>query len=145
MTTWSQAIRYGVAGGAAASVVSTLLLLLLARRQTGHALAATNATSHWLWREAAFAQDGASLRYTLSGYVIHHCACTFWSVLAERYLANLSPVRRAGTTALAACVVDYGVCPKRLTPGYEARLSTLAVGLSYVACATGFALAAGDQ
>jgi hypothetical protein len=133
----------GAWAGGAASLVSTTLLLFLSRRETGHWLAATNATSHWLWGRSAFEQNGLSLRYTASGYLIHHLACSFWGVLAEHGLMRLSPLPRATLTAVTACAVDYLVCPKRLTPGYEERLSRTSVALSYAACAVGFALACG--
>jgi hypothetical protein len=141
MQSWSTALRGGIADGSCASLVSTSLLVALSRRETGHAWAATNATSHWLWRGASFAQDRASARYTVSGYVIHHLACIWWAVLAQRHVSRVPVVPRAALTAVTACAVDYLVCPKRLTPGYEERLSRTAVGLSYVACAVGFVLA----
>ena len=42
----------------------------------------------------------------------------------------------AATSALA-CTVDYTITPKRLTPGYELRLSKPSMAAVYVAFAAG--------
>ena len=140
------AVRTGLIAGAMASVVSTLALALAGRRETGSVVAPTNAISHWLWRGEAFAVDRPTLRHTVVGYAIHHLTSTFWAVLyawlhGNRREAQTLPKAVAGATAAAAvaCAVDYTVTPKRLTPGFEHRLSTGAMALVYGAFAIGLA------
>src|SRR5687768_689543 len=72
------ALRTGLIAGAMASVVSTVALAVAGRRETGSAVAATNAISHWLWRGEAYAVDRPTLRHTVVGYAIHHLTSTFW-------------------------------------------------------------------
>jgi hypothetical protein len=140
------ALRTGLIAGAFASVASTLALALAGRRETGSAVAPTNAISHWLWRGEAYAVDRPTLRHTVVGYVIHHLSSTFWAVLyaglhGNRREAQTVPKAMAGATVAAAlaCAVDYKATPKRLTPGFEHRLSTGAIALVYGAFAIGLA------
>jgi hypothetical protein len=44
--------------------------------------------------------------------------------------------------AAVACVVDYGVVPHRLSPGFELRLTKRAITAGYVAFGLGLALTA---
>lgn len=140
------ALRTGLIAGAMASVVSTFALALAGRRETGSAVAPTNAISHWLWRGEAFMVDRPTLRHTVTGYAIHHLMSTFWAVLyawlhGNRHEAKTVPKAMAGATVAAAvaCAIDYTVTPKRLTPGFEHRLSTGAMALVYGAFAIGLA------
>jgi hypothetical protein len=140
------ALRTGLIAGAMASVASTLALALAGRRETGSAVAPTNAISHWLWRGEAYAVDGPTLRHTVVGYAIHHLSSTFWAVLyawlhGNRREAQTVPIAMAGATVAAAlaCAVDYKATPQRLTPGFEHRLSTGAIALVYGAFAIGLA------
>lgn len=140
------AVRTGLIAGATASAVSTLALALAGRRETGSVVAPTNAISHWLWRGEAFAVDRPTLRHTAVGYAIHHLTSTFWAVLyawlhGNRREAQTVPKALAGAAAAAAvaCAVDYTVTPKRLTPGFEHRLSTVAMSMVYGAFALGLA------
>jgi hypothetical protein len=140
------ALRTGLIAGALASAVSTLALAVAGRRENGSIVAPTNAISHWLWRGEAFMVDRPTLRHTLVGYVIHHLTSTFWAVLyawlhGNRRDVQTVPRAMAGATVAAAvaCTVDYTVTPKRLTPGFEHRLSTGAMALVYGAFAIGLA------
>ena len=140
------ALRTGLIAGAMASVVSTVALAVAGRRETGSAVAPTNAISHWLWRGEAYAVDRPTLRHTVVGYAIHHLTSTFWAVIyawlhGNRHEAQTVPKALAGATVAAAvaCVVDYKATPKRLTPGFEHRLSTGAMALVYGAFAVGLA------
>jgi hypothetical protein len=143
---WSQAARDAAVSGAAASIASALALLACGARENGHASAPVNAVSHWVWDEKAVRQNRPSLRFTLLGYGIHHAAALFWATLYEKFLArkNDSPVRTLQKTALSsavACIVDFKFTPRRLTPGYERRLSKPSLFLVYSAFAIGMAAA----
>lgn len=138
-------LRDGAITGSVASVVSSAALAVLSRMQTGHAFAAVNATSHWLWNDASFRQNGPTIRYTLTGYAIHHLASVLWGVVAEQLFADSAcrpatrVIRNAALTSVAASVGDYLVVPKRLRPGVEKRLSAGAVALFYLSFAAGLA------
>lgn len=96
--------------------------------------------------QRAARQDGASLKYTLPGYLTHHGASVFWAVIFERLFGHRA--RRDPVTALAtgatvatlAAAIDYTITPKRLTPGYEERLSIPSLVVVYAAFAVGLAL-----
>lgn len=148
MKSWRRAWKDGTDAGAVASLLSAAVLALASRREAGSAFACLNATSHWIWGDGAAGHQGASLRYTGAGYLIHHAASCFWAVLYERSVGERvqelpAPARiAAGLTAAAvACVVDYRVAPHRLSPGFELRLSKPAITAGYVAFGLGLALA----
>jgi hypothetical protein len=149
MDNWNTAFKRGLVSGATASVLSTAALALLGQRGTGSPYAATNAISHWIWGNKAARQDSLSLRYTMMGYLIHHSSATFWSVLFERYCAELldrknNPTTLATATAASAvaCFTDYQLTPERLHPGFEARLSRPALAVVYGAFGLGLAAGA---
>ncbi len=147
MSIWNRAFDEGLRSGTAASLLSSLVLLAAGRLESGAAYAPTNATSHWLWGRPAFYADRPSLRHTLTGYVIHHGACIFWATLHARATARMAPDPAAAAvaglaTAAVAAVVDYRLTPKRLTPGFEHRLSRCAMTGVYLVFGLGIGLAA---
>ncbi|MGZ9032423.1 MAG: hypothetical protein ACXW2G_13690 [Burkholderiaceae bacterium] len=145
-TPWSRTLQRAAVSGTVASVLSTLTLAALGWRESDAALGPINAVSHWYWGRKAMRQDDASLRYTVPGYLTHHGASIFWAVIFERLFARRA--RRDPATALAtgatvatlAATVDYTITPKRLTPGYEARLSIPSLVIVYAAFGAGLAL-----
>jgi len=142
-------MQRGLVSGAASSVVSTAALALLGRGEAGSPYAPTNAVSHWIWGDEAAQHDGFSLKYTITGYVIHHLSATFWSVLFERLAGEkldrkdlrVTLAASAATSAIA-CFADYKLTPQRLHPGYEKRLSKKSLAGVYAAFAVGLALGA---
>ena len=149
METWKRAISRGLASGASASVLSTAVLAAMGRREAGSTSAPTNAISHWVWGDQAFDRDRPSLRYTLTGYLIHHASATFWAVLFERFVGSRLdrssvPGKLAASAAASAvaCLTDYQFTPERFKPGYEKRLSRGALALVYGAFALGLAAGA---
>jgi hypothetical protein len=149
MNNWTNCVRRGAVSGTASSLASTAALAVLGKAANGSVFAPTNAISHWLWGERAARRDGASLRYTLTGYLIHHLSATFWAMLFERVCApqldKREPVRTLGVaaaTSAAACFTDYQLTPQRLRPGYEKRLSRPALAVVYGAFAIGLAAGA---
>lgn len=149
MNSWKNALREGAVAGTFASILSTAVLATAGRRQAGSAVAPTNAVSHWLWGEESLRAQRPSLRHTLIGYLTHHLASIFWAALYSRVYghrpqAKTVPQALAGgvATSAVACLVDYQLVPKRLTPGYEHRISTPAMVVTYGALAAGFALGA---
>ena len=149
MEDWNTATRRGLLSGAVASVLSTAALAALGKAGTDSSYAPTNAISHWVWGDKAARRDGPSLRYTATGYVIHHLSATFWAVLFERFMGDRldrmgpAPTLAAATaTSAAACFTDYQLTPQRLKPGYEKRLSQPALAVVYGAFAAGLAAGA---
>ena len=149
MEDWKTATNRGMVSGACASLLSTVALAALGKGEAGSMFAPTNAISHWFWGDKATRRDAASLRYTLTGYLIHHASATFWAVLLERFmgeklnsktLASTLPASLAASAV--ACFVDYQMTPQRLKPGYEQRLSRPSLAIVYGAFAIGLAAGA---
>lgn len=149
MSSWKIALREGAVTGSVASVLSTAVLAVAGRREAGSAVAPVNAVSHWLWGDESFWIQRPTWRHTLTGYLTQHLASVFWAVLysalyGHRPEAKRLPQAIAGgvATSAVACAVDYGVVPKRLTPGFEHRISSGGMVATYGALAAGIALGA---
>jgi hypothetical protein len=72
---------------------------------------------------------------------------TFWALVHARIYANRPQVQNlpaalsgAFNASAVACLVDYTITPKRLTPGYEHRLSGGAMAIVYGGFAIGLAI-----
>jgi hypothetical protein len=149
MSDWTTSLQRGLVGGATSSIVSTAALAMLGRTEAGSAFAPTNAISHWIWGDEAAEHDGFSLKYTITGYAIHHVSATFWAVLFEKLAGEkldrkdlrVTLATSAATSAIS-CFVDYKLTPERLKPGYEKRLSKKSLAGVYAAFAVGMALGA---
>ncbi|HEX6793385.1 MAG TPA: hypothetical protein VF304_05985 [Casimicrobiaceae bacterium] len=124
-----------------------LALAGCSKRETGSAFAGINATSHWAWGDADASRNGFTWKHTAIGALTNQAASLFWAFCFERLFASRN--RRVGVPRLLgeaaavsalACAVDYTVTPKRLTPGYELRLSKRSIAAVYVAFAGGLAL-----
>ena len=137
---WFRAGRSALLSGACASAASALVLAWRGRRDARDAAAPMNGPSQWVWGRYAPSMRGASAKYTLVGYAIHHVAATFWALFFERARQRHDrPAMLAATTAIVANVVDYGLTPKRLQPGYERQLRKGSLAMVYVAFAAGLA------
>jgi hypothetical protein len=72
---------------------------------------------------------GVDLAHTRIGLVTHHASALFWAVPFEVWLASHPPrssielLRDAAAMSAIAGIVDYGITPKRLTPGWELTLT----------------------
>ena len=144
---WSAAAREAAVSGSLAALLSGVVLTIAGRRETPSAAAPINATSQWVWgqREALDA-DTPDRRHTLTGYVVHHLAATFWAVLHARALGDRPTASEPGpalaaaaTTAAVAAVVDLKFTPERFTPGFQHRVSAPALAAAYAAFAVGLA------
>ncbi|MGY8525579.1 hypothetical protein [Paracidovorax citrulli] len=135
-----QFVGHTLQSGTCASTLSTLALACAGHFETRHAVAPVNAISHWIWGDRAIHVNWPAWRYTAVGYLIHHATSVFWAAFYEGWTSR-SPERRrtfaavgAGlAVAAVACVVDLKFTPRRLTPGFERRLSPLSLGLVYLA------------
>lgn len=143
---WSRAIRNGLVSGAVASIASTIALSILGKTELGKSAAPVNGPSQWIWGRHAPYQDRFSLRYTIVGYAVHHAASVFWAIWYEKLRQRFAPAKStaavlapAVATTAAAYAVDFHFTPKRLTPGFEHRLSQPSLLIAYGTFALGLA------
>jgi hypothetical protein len=129
---FKRVLMSGVLAGTAAAIAVSLA----GRRQAGAYAAPLNATSHIVWGDVAARRNALSVKYTATGTLLHYGAAVFWAALYE-LLPGRAPLR-AVVTAATAYVVDYHVVPRRLTPGFELRVSPRALAAVYGALALGF-------
>jgi hypothetical protein len=121
---------------------------LLAWAEGKSAVQPTNATSHWLHGDRAASHREPDVAHTLVGYATHHASTLFWAVPFEAWLAARPPrttaelLRDACAMSAIAAAIDYGVTPKRLTPGWELVLSKRSMATTYGAMALGLAAGA---
>jgi hypothetical protein len=136
--------------GLLATAATTLAATALGEMESGNAIAPINAVSHILWGDRAANKDNLSLKYTVTGGLLNTAALLGWAgvhhlMFGRRSRASLSVSGAlAGGAAIStlAYVTDYYLVPKRLTPGFEKRLSQQSLCAVYGALA--LALAAGS-
>jgi hypothetical protein len=134
------------ATGSIAGLATTLAVAFRGRREAGSGVAPINATSHVLWGDEAGAADAVDLKHTLPGLLINGGAGVFWALVYELLCERLPRRDRvaaaAGGAAVAgaAYVVDYHLIPRRLSPGWELRLSPGSVALGFVALGVSLAV-----
>jgi len=137
-----------VAIGSIASLAVHGVLAIFGRSAGRSAFAPVNATSHIVYGPAAGAVDEADLPHTGVGAAINHGASIFWAVPLAWWLATRREtstadiVLGAAATGIAAGVVDYGVVPRRLSPGWHLALPARSVAGTFGALAVGLALGA---
>jgi hypothetical protein len=130
MRSWAEMLGDSLVTGTVAAVGTTLAIAACGRVENRNAKAPINAISHIAWGDQAARRNAASWKYTGTGLGLNALAVGSWAVLYEmmfgaktnRGNATASLAGGAAVSALAY-VVDYYVVPKRLTPGFELRLS----------------------
>lgn len=143
MKSWSDAARDGLLSGGLAAAATIAVLAARGWRDNASVTAPINAVSHVFWGDEALRETGTTLRHTLPGLLVHGASALMWAVLYERWagdpggrsLLRLTRDTAAATAAIAA--VDLKLVPKRLTPGFERRLSPTSLSLVYVALGAG--------
>jgi hypothetical protein len=148
MTYWKKVVCEGMVSGSFASILTTAVMACLGKHRHNSAYGPTNAVSHALWGDSAFWKNTPSLRYTGLGYGLHHLSSVFWATLYSAVYGHRNEAKRpvnaiigSGTTAAVACFIDYKLTPKRLTPGFEHRLSKPEMTCVYAALGLGIAMA----
>jgi hypothetical protein len=136
MKTWRQALMEGCWSGAIGSLTSTAVLAATGDYEKGTVLGPINVISRWIWGDRAVHHHEPSLRYTATGYAIHHASATLWGVVYEKFVEapeQQLPARVAGGLVVGAlaCFTDYKLTPYRLQPGFEKHLSTGSMALVY--------------
>jgi len=149
MIDWKRTLREGLVSGTLAGLLSAVVLAVTGKRETGSAVAAVNAESHWLWGDESLQEDRPTLRHTLTGFVTHQLSTVFWATLyalvrGERKAVHRVPEALIGgiATSVAAAAIDYTLVPKRVTPGFEHRLSKTSMVGVFAAIAAGIAIGA---
>ncbi|MCM5681980.1 hypothetical protein M8A51_20830 [Schlegelella sp. S2-27] len=144
MKTWSVSMKDSLVSGGTAGVLSAAVLAWRGRHDTRSAVAPLNATSHIVWGDESLHVDRPTVRHTLTGTLLHAGSAVFWGVLFERLLGRErrqdhfdAVVRSAVKATAAAAVVDLCLVPRRLTPGFERRLSGRSLWLVYGGLAAG--------
>jgi len=135
-----------LAAGSAAAVTTTLAIAACGRSEDVSAWAPLNAISHIAWGDEAAAQVAPSWKYSATGIGLNACAMLSWgavySVLAggRKHRSVTRALVAGAATAATAYVVDYHVVPRRLTPGFEKRLSRPAMVSIFASLAIGLVL-----
>ena len=129
--------------GAVTSACALAALLVVSRYETGHAFAALNGSGQLVNGDEALRARDASLRHTLPALLIQHASAHWWAAAQEhpvlvRHVPG--PALRACALTLLAAFLDYGLLPKRLSPGYEGQLSLRGIALVFAAVGAGLAL-----
>ncbi|MFQ6182704.1 hypothetical protein ACLMJV_12155 [Sinorhizobium meliloti] len=134
------------ASGLCAGLASLAALAVAAERRNRSPWRPINATSHWIHGPRSGSVSRPDLAHTGTGFTTHMLASFWWALPFSAMIgrsARPSPSRvvaaAAGTTALAA-LVDYGLVPKRLTPGWELALPKSDLMMAYVAMGLGLVL-----
>lgn len=140
-----------------ATVATTMITGFLGKKETGSAASPLNAVSHILWGQKAATEDGVDAKHTAVGAGVNAIAMYAWSAVLEGVFGPW--VRRAddvgnggnpyvraavagATVSALAYVTDNYVVPKRLTPGFEKRLSPMATATTYGVLAASLAAGA---
>jgi hypothetical protein len=139
---WNDALRKATQSGAIAAATVSTTVAVAGVRDSGNAVAPANATSHIAWGESAAAVESVDAKHTLVGMVLNAGACVFWATFYEKWFGRAAERGEVGTALLGgaavaavAYVTDYHFVPKRLTPGWEARISPRSVAAAYVVLA----------
>lgn len=125
----------GVLGSAATAAAAALL----AKTEGEPPASPINAISHIAFGDEAARVDGVEAKYFATGLILNTAAIVGWALLQELALSRVAkrqpePAKAliaGAATSAVAYVTDYHVVPKRLTPGFEKRLSGRSLGVIY--------------
>ena len=145
----SQFVENSLRTGAVASAATTLMTAACGHLEDNNAIAPLNAVSHIAFGDKAAAQDNASFKYTATGVALNTAAVTSWAAVHEMFFGQEEGEQDVGQALIGgaavsalAYVTDYYIVPKRLTPGFEKRLSNRSLFGIYATLA--LSLAAGS-
>jgi len=148
------AVRRALTSGSIAAVLTALTAAVAGRREAASYAAPLNATSHILWGEQATWRNQPTLKYTGVGVLLTYGAAVFWAALYEKLFGRarrsarsqhpvaegaLRAIGGAAAVSAGAYVTDYHLMPRRLTPGYERRVSGKSLATIFAALALGLA------
>jgi hypothetical protein len=147
MKSWRAAFRDSIVPGAIAALTTCATVAARGRRDSGNAVAPINAATHAFWGDDAARVGNVTLRHTLPGVLINVGASLWWALICQklfgkavqRYGAPAAMLAGAATSGIAY-ITDYKLLPRRLSPGWELRLTNRSLALSLGAMAVGLAL-----
>jgi hypothetical protein len=137
--------RYMLLCGAGAALGSVAAIMVLAKAEGRPALGPVNASSHWLWGDEAGRSSEADLAHTGIGGATNIGAGLMWGGLLGAHLQRRRPsptgiVRDGMVMGAIAALLDYGLLPRRLSPGWELVLSGRSVVLGMAGMVAGAVL-----
>jgi hypothetical protein len=148
MSAIKKLVRNTAEATVAPGVLTTAAVALAGRLEGENAVAPLNAVSHIPFGDEAFEQDEPTLKYTATGAALNLAAVASWAAVYEMTFGRAA--RRGNTlagwlggaaVAGLAYVTDYYVVPRRLTPGFEKRLSAPSMFGVYAVLAASLPLA----
>jgi hypothetical protein len=129
--------------GTIAGVASAAFIAIASQIETGSPASGINGATQVFHGRAATRERRIDMRHTLVGWIVHQASAYAWAGVHEsKRLREMAP--HPGVRALlvmaAAGVLDYGLLPRRLTPGLEGQLSrrTIVATFSVIAAALAF-------
>ena len=138
---WEETLQNAVVAGSIVCVATLVAVALRGRADSGSAVAPINASSHVIYGPEAASADVPDVRHTVPGFAINAGACVFWATIYEGLFGRAAR-RRPGVALLGgpavaalAYLVDYHLVPKRLTPGWEERVSGRSLAMIFGAMA----------
>ena len=148
--TLQTALRAALLPGAVACATSAAALAVCSQIESGHAAAALNGPSQWLWGEAEAYTRRATMRHTAVGSAIHFFTSVMWATAHELAFGRTDPATKsapricaeAAVTAATGYIVDYHLTPRRFQPGFEKHLGGLSMFATYAAFGAGLAAVA---
>ena len=139
---WSGTLQDALVAGSIVAAVTIAAVALRGRQDSGSAVAPINASSHVVYGPEAGDVDVADFKHTLPGLAINAGASVFWAAVYERLFGDADDrggVGKAllggGAVAGLAYLLDYHLLPKRLTPGWEERVSGRSLAMIFGAMA----------
>ena len=134
-----------VAAGSAATALTTATILCLGHERDTSMWAPLNAVGHMAFGDEAAAHTELSTKYTGTGTALNTGAMFAWAATYAGVMKMLprqdlpAAIGAGVAVSAAAYVIDYYVVPRRLTPGFEKRLSGRSLFWVYSALAAGLA------
>ena len=138
-------VRTALYSGAGAALASLMTIALLSRLEGHSAVKPVNATSHVIHGPEDAARDEVDVTHTVPGLTINVASAFFWggvyafAMPADTMRSPRAIIGRAFATSIVAGVVDYGLVPRRLRPGWELALKARSVVLGLGALGSGLA------
>jgi len=139
--------RDSAAKGQICTVATSVAAALCGQLENGKPCAPLNAISHITFGDEALAQDAFSVKYTITGLMLNNSANTTWAALHEMLFGTYQdegnvPVSLAGGAfvSVLAYITDFYIVPKRLTPGFEHKLSLRSLIFIYIILALALGL-----
>lgn len=148
MKSLANVCRDSLLPAAVAGVAVLGTLALAGRRDSRSAIAPINASSHVIWGDDAAQIEQPTLRHTVPGVAINLGAVFWWAFIFRFLFGRVAdrgplPALAAGASTMTlAWLLDYKVLPRRLTPGWELRISDRSLFAALAVMGAGLGLGA---